>query len=403
MPDPSTALVTVNGIPFPARSAQRIESLVFGEEARAASGSDLTSIRAVKEGWKFQSAPMFHGDAYRWRGLLGPNVYSWSFDVDQYADLTGLGPTSMTGATIQSTNKKFGANALKVDRATNFTLADFSAGLNGANLVRNTLMWWSLRGATWEHWINVNTRLESGSWSQRYYRNGSITYVDSPGSGSDVAGSSQTRSVGIYFSSGAVGFFTPNFTAWATGVSISQGNFRRSTNGSPNAGAHWFRANNAGTTHATTEPTWNTTVDSITTDNGINWQCCGTTDFYIDDVVALPFDILTEGGDFMASGVTPANSFANGWVDYLWTFVNRGASSPWPPSPRLQLAGDVTRNMTKLSGQGEGYASVYGKVLGAEIIRGYVGYPLKNLSGTSLTGQKLRKANEILEVEFREA
>ena len=60
-------------------------------------------------------------------------------------------------------------------------------------------------------------------------------------------------------------------TAWATGTAYKVGNIRRktATNG------FVYRCSVAGTSHATTEPTWPTTVGATVTDNGITWTCVG--------------------------------------------------------------------------------------------------------------------------------
>ncbi len=62
-------------------------------------------------------------------------------------------------------------------------------------------------------------------------------------------------------------------TAWATGQAKVVGDIVRAT--APAAGSERiFVCTVAGTTHATTEPTWTTTRGAITTDNGISWQEC---------------------------------------------------------------------------------------------------------------------------------
>lgn len=60
-------------------------------------------------------------------------------------------------------------------------------------------------------------------------------------------------------------------TTWSAGRTIGAGTIVRSSNNT-----HWdvfFIAQNSGTTHATTEPTWNYTLASTTNDNGITWEC----------------------------------------------------------------------------------------------------------------------------------
>ncbi len=63
-------------------------------------------------------------------------------------------------------------------------------------------------------------------------------------------------------------------TAWATGASISAGALRRQ-NATPTVNnERVFVAIVAGTTHATTEPTWILTKGAKTTDNTVTWQEC---------------------------------------------------------------------------------------------------------------------------------
>lgn len=67
------------------------------------------------------------------------------------------------------------------------------------------------------------------------------------------------------------GYFA--ISVWSTGATIAAGAYRRQT--SPAVGAERiFVCIVAGTTHATTEPTWTTTVGAKTTDNTVTWQEC---------------------------------------------------------------------------------------------------------------------------------
>lgn len=60
---------------------------------------------------------------------------------------------------------------------------------------------------------------------------------------------------------------------WSTGATIAAGVFRRQT--APAVGSErLFVCIIAGTTHATTEPTWTTTRGAKTTDNTVTWQEC---------------------------------------------------------------------------------------------------------------------------------
>jgi hypothetical protein len=61
--------------------------------------------------------------------------------------------------------------------------------------------------------------------------------------------------------------------AWSAGATIAAGTIRKPTVNN----ARLYRARNAGTTHASTQPTWPTTVGSTVTDNGITWVCTSNT------------------------------------------------------------------------------------------------------------------------------
>lgn len=59
-----------------------------------------------------------------------------------------------------------------------------------------------------------------------------------------------------------------SITAWAAGTAYSIGDVRRATSGNETL---YFHCTTAGTSDATTEPTWNTTVGGTTTDNTVTW------------------------------------------------------------------------------------------------------------------------------------
>jgi hypothetical protein len=66
---------------------------------------------------------------------------------------------------------------------------------------------------------------------------------------------------------------TLSWAAWAVATAITQYEVREPS--TPNG--YKYRAQNAGTTHASTEPTWPTTIGNTETDNGITWECIGKT------------------------------------------------------------------------------------------------------------------------------
>lgn len=75
-------------------------------------------------------------------------------------------------------------------------------------------------------------------------------------------------------SSGSPGSITVQFslpldTAWATGTAYTIGTVRRPTT----ANGFIYRCETGGTSHASTEPTWPTTLGHTVTDNGVVWRC----------------------------------------------------------------------------------------------------------------------------------
>lgn len=60
-------------------------------------------------------------------------------------------------------------------------------------------------------------------------------------------------------------------TTWATGTAYVVGDVVRPTSGN----GHLFKCIIAGTSHATTEPTWTTTAGQVNTDNTVTWAEAG--------------------------------------------------------------------------------------------------------------------------------
>ncbi len=59
-----------------------------------------------------------------------------------------------------------------------------------------------------------------------------------------------------------------SITSWAVGTAYTAGDVVKATSGNQTL---YFHCTTSGTSHATTEPTWNTSVGSTTTDNTVTW------------------------------------------------------------------------------------------------------------------------------------
>ncbi len=101
-------------------------------------------------------------------------------------------------------------------------------------------------------------------------------------------------------------------TAWATGQSVSAGDYYLRSTGAGaenNATGLFFVAGNSGTTHATTEPTWDTTAGNTTTDNDITWTCRNV-QYYSNDPASASWSSNYTDGEEFASGDTVRIRFA---------------------------------------------------------------------------------------------
>ena len=67
-------------------------------------------------------------------------------------------------------------------------------------------------------------------------------------------------------------------TTWATGTTYAAGDIVRPISGN----GFVYYAQGAGASHASTEPTWPTTIGDEVTDNGVTWTCVGRGVLMID-------------------------------------------------------------------------------------------------------------------------
>ena len=100
-------------------------------------------------------------------------------------------------------------------------------------------------------------------------------------------------------------------SAWAAGQVYATGALvKRSTGiGSESTAGLYFRATTGGTSHATTEPTWDTTVGNTTADNTVVWTCYKILYYDADPAATSLTDTYIDGEEFLA-GETAEIRFA---------------------------------------------------------------------------------------------
>ena len=82
---------------------------------------------------------------------------------------------------------------------------------------------------------------------------------------------------------------------WAVGTAYALGDVVKPTT----YASHSYKCTTAGTSHATTEPTWGITNGGTTTDNTVTWTCFDTKTYQVkakqaDTVPYITFGLLTE-------------------------------------------------------------------------------------------------------------
>lgn len=108
-------------------------------------------------------------------------------------------------------------------------------------------------------------------------------------------------------------------SAWAANTVYATGAIVKRTTGlgSESTAGLYFRATTGGTSHATTEPTWDTTVGNTTADNTVVWTCYSILFYHADPVTATLSDTYIDGEEFLA-GETVEIRFAE--MDQATTF-----------------------------------------------------------------------------------
>jgi hypothetical protein len=131
-------------------------------------------------------------------------------------------------------------------------------------------------------------------------------------------------------------------TNWAAATAYSLGDRRKATAAA--LGIH-FEVTTAGTSHATTEPTWNTTVGGTTTDNTVTWTTRGSANTW----VTLTAYVL---GDRVIA-TTAATAARQNYVWECTTAGTSGVSEPtWTtttPDTSTNTDGTVTWTLRKCS------------------------------------------------------
>jgi hypothetical protein len=304
------AALLLNGIALPVALDQisRLEPMLIGEEARAFSGADLTSVRGWKEGWKAKLTPQAAATAAALRGLVKGDGFSWSFDTDLYADLKGLGAASGSGLFVAG---KYG-NALSTYQTMTFAVGASSAWTIAGWVFKSSL-------GIWHHYI----RLSSGA----KYKDGASTAEDPL---MDVSGANLVLSPAVTLG-GAVAW-APS-TVYAIGDKVLE------------SGVVWVQETGTNGTN-TVEPTWSTALGAEVEEDGGGgfggpWIWRGSNTGY-DDLRFLPF---------VVPSTWPAQMYAE------------ASARAHPALHRLRLAGDAT------AGLNAGYATVVGKLVGDPKLR----------------------------------
>ncbi len=88
-------------------------------------------------------------------------------------------------------------------------------------------------------------------------------------------------------------------TVYATGAIV-----KRTTGfGSESTAGLYFRATTGGTSHATTEPTWDTTIGNTTADGTVTWTCYAILFYHDDPVTASLATTYIDGEEFLAGEI----------------------------------------------------------------------------------------------------
>ncbi len=165
-----TDFFTIHGYPVDVAS-MKADQEIIGEDRARTLGAKLKSTRIGRKGnWDVELTPLEPADAVPLMVLLRDEGHVCSFDADKYSS-TGLGPDAGGAGTIQSTNKKFGANALQI--ASTAASEVYTTGYTGDK----TVMMWrrsSTDSTSFKHWAMTMT----ASGTQQGYKDGATATLN---------------------------------------------------------------------------------------------------------------------------------------------------------------------------------------------------------------------------------
>ena len=110
------AWLALNGINFgsiASASGAKGERRDIGDVSASSDGTTRATRVARKRDISFETVPLSGDDAFAVESLVSGEGHSWAFDTHLYSS-KGLGPTSSTGASIQSGSAKYGAGRLRL-------------------------------------------------------------------------------------------------------------------------------------------------------------------------------------------------------------------------------------------------------------------------------------------------
>lgn len=136
---------------------------------------------------------------------------------------------------------------------------------------------------------------------------------------------------------------------WAVGTAYAVGDVVKPTT----YAAHSYKCTTAGTSHATTEPTWGTTNGGTTTDNTVTWTCFDPKTYQVkapqgSTVPYVTFGLLTEA---------PIGTFADfEAIENLTFWVN--CFSDKSPADLAEIADEVMDALDNVSLTVTGYTGM---------------------------------------------